>query len=96
MYSLTPACRRVQVGAMKLDETRVRLTDAERAERAAQLQRTMSLLVHASACRSDNCPSSNCSKVKALFSHAVACAQKVTGGCPLCRWVGAGLSVTGG
>lgn len=63
----------------------MRLTQEQQADRQAQLQRTMNLLVHASACSKPNCPSSNCSKVKALFSHAVACQQKVSGGCQLCR-----------
>lgn len=65
----------------------MRLTDAERKDRAAQLQRTMSLLVHASGCSDPRCPSTSCSKVKALFAHAVQCTSKVTGGCQLCRWV---------
>ncbi len=45
----------------------------------------MTLLVHASACDNQACPSTNCNKVKALFKHAVACQQKVQGGCHLCR-----------
>ncbi|KAK9824572.1 hypothetical protein WJX72_011411 [[Myrmecia] bisecta] len=71
--------------ARKIDETRTRMTEEERRERAQSLQRTMNLLVHASACSNPTCPSSNCSKVKALFQHAVSCTRKVTGGCPLCR-----------
>lgn len=63
----------------------MRLTDSERRERQQQLQRTMTLLVHASACDNQNCPSTNCNKVKQLFKHAVACQQKVQGGCHLCR-----------
>ena len=62
------------------------MTEEERNERAAQLQRTMALLVHASACANQNCPSSNCGKVKMLFQHAVSCQRKVTGGCQLCRY----------
>ena len=75
----------LQLSSMRMDETRVRLTDAERKDRAAQLQRTMSLLVHASGCRDPKCRSTSCNKVKALFAHAVSCQAKVTGGCPLCR-----------
>ena len=68
-----------------INELKTRLTDSERRERQQQLQRTMTLLVHASACDNQQCPSSNCNKVKALFKHAVACQQKVQGGCHLCR-----------
>jgi E1A/CREB-binding protein len=69
----------------RFDETRMRLTDADRAARDQALQRTMALLVHASACGNAACPSSNCAKVKALFSHAVSCSVKITGGCAFCR-----------
>lgn len=73
------------LAARRIDETRTRLTDNERQERAQALQRTMSLLVHASACHDPACQSHNCARVKALFRHAVQCQQKVTGGCALCR-----------
>jgi E1A/CREB-binding protein len=72
-------------GAAAFDATRARLTDEQRAERAAQLARTMALLRHASGCTDVGCTSSNCAKVKGLFHHAVACPHKVAGGCPLCR-----------
>ncbi|BDA47644.1 probable histone acetyltransferase HAC1 [Coccomyxa sp. Obi] len=71
--------------ARKIDETRTRMTEEERNERNAQLQRTMALLVHASGCADPDCPSTNCSKVKGLFHHAVSCPLKVAGGCQLCR-----------
>jgi len=57
----------------------------ERQARMLQLQRTMELLVHASACQSPQCQSSNCAKVKTLFQHAFSCTMKATGGCGLCR-----------
>ena len=75
----------LQPHARKIDETRTRMTDEERSERNAQLQRTMALLVHASACANPECPSTNCSKVKSLFHHAVSCHLKVAGGCQFCR-----------
>ena len=77
--------RIVQAHAQKIDETRTRMTEEQRTERNAQLARTMALLVHASGCADPECPSSNCSKVKGLFHHAVSCPQKVAGGCQLCR-----------
>lgn len=74
-----------QAHARKVDETRTRLTDDERRERVNQLQRTLQLVVHASACNNPQCHSTNCKKVKMLFQHAVNCQKKVTGGCSLCR-----------
>ena len=76
---------RLQANVRSVNETQVRLTQEQQVDRAAQLQRTMNLLVHASACTNLNCPSSNCFKVKALFKHAVHCQRKVSGGCQLCR-----------
>jgi E1A/CREB-binding protein len=67
------------------DATRMRLTEEDRAQREQALQRTMALLVHASACNNPKCPSLNCAKVKALFNHAVSCPTKITGGCNYCR-----------
>ena len=75
----------LQAQVRRINELKMRLTDSERRERQQQLQRTMTLLVHASACDNQNCPSTNCNKVKQLFKHAVACQQKVQGGCHLCR-----------
>ena len=76
---------RLQANLRSVNETQVRLTQEQQADRAAQLERIMNLLVHASACSNLNCPSSNCSKVKALFKHAVHCQMKVSGDCQLCR-----------
>ena len=71
-HPLAPHARG-SAGGGAFDETRSRLTEAERAERAAQLARTMALLRHASGCADARCASSNCAKVKALFQHAGAC-----------------------
>ncbi|RMZ56474.1 hypothetical protein APUTEX25_001321, partial [Auxenochlorella protothecoides] len=68
----------------KFDETRSRLTEEERQQRANQLQRTMHMLVHASACSNPACPSSNCAKIKRLFQHAMTCPKKIHGNCQLC------------
>ena len=75
----------LQAQARRIDETRMRLSDQERRDRAQQLQRTMLLLVHASSCKDTNCSSSLCSKVKTLFHHMATCQRKIAGGCPLCR-----------
>lgn len=77
--------RHVQQHARKIDETRTRISEDERRDRAAQLQRTMKLLVHASDCRDKSCASSNCHKIKELYYHANKCTVKVLGGCPACR-----------
>jgi E1A/CREB-binding protein len=61
------------------------MTEEDRRDRAAQIQRTMELLVHATTCRAQNCGSPNCTKVKHLFRHATACPVKAGGGCQLCR-----------
>lgn len=84
-YSHQALCDVVQAQVRGINELKTRLTESERHERQQQLQRTMTLLVHASACDNQACPSTNCNKVKALFKHAVACQQKVQGGCHLCR-----------
>ena len=57
-----------------MDETRQRLTDAEQAARRLQLQRTLALLEHASACNAPTCNSSGCVKVKSLFQREAALA----------------------
>ena len=61
------------------------MTDDDSRDRAAQIQRTMELLVHATSCQVLNCEWSNCTKVKHLFKHAMACQLKAGGGCQLCR-----------
>jgi len=75
----------VQQQARKYDETRMRLTEAERRERNEQLQKTMQLLVHACNCNNPQCGSNSCRKVRQLFQHAVVCQVKVTGGCQMCK-----------
>ena len=75
----------LQAQAHQIDETHICLSDQERQDRAEQLQRTMSLLVHASNCK--GCSSSYCGKVKNLFQHSATCQREISGGCPLCRCV---------
>jgi E1A/CREB-binding protein len=68
-----------------MDETQRRLSEQERQERMQSMQRTMALLVHACNCKNQHCPNPSCAKVKLLFSHAMGCPVRVTGGCALCR-----------
>jgi hypothetical protein len=46
------------------DETRQRLTEQERQERNQQLQKTLTLLVHACSCHDPQCSSTSCRKVR--------------------------------
>eukprot|EP00239_Pterosperma_sp_CCMP1384_P009689 CAMPEP_0197866002 /NCGR_PEP_ID=MMETSP1438-20131217/43976_1 /TAXON_ID=1461541 /ORGANISM="Pterosperma sp., Strain CCMP1384" /LENGTH=1499 /DNA_ID=CAMNT_0043484531 /DNA_START=201 /DNA_END=4700 /DNA_ORIENTATION=- len=61
------------------------MTDQDRRARLANLQRTMALLVHASSCSVQNCPTVDCYKVKTLFKHGMECTRKAGGGCHYCR-----------
>lgn len=72
-------------GGNARDDRGAGMTEEDRRDRAAQIQRTMELLVHATTCRVTNCGSPNCTKVKHLFRHATACQVKAGGGCQLCR-----------
>ena len=65
---------------------RTALSQAERDNRAAQIQRTMELLIHACTCKKGtDCENSNCPKIKHLIQHALTCQVKSNGGCQLCR-----------
>ena len=53
----------LQAQARRIDETRMRLSDQERRDRAQQLQRTKLLLVHAATCQkkiAGGCPLCRC------------------------------------
>lgn len=45
----------------------------------------MKLLLHASGCKNEHCPSANCAKMKALLRHGAQCTQRATNGCPTCK-----------
>lgn len=64
---------------------RTAMSQAERENRAAQIERTMELLIHACNCRDPKCDNSNCPKIKHLLKHAFSCTIKSAGGCQLCR-----------
>ena len=68
-------------------------TKKERAERQRSIQLHMQLLVHASGCTNTECPSSNCSKMKALMTHGATCKLRATGGCHVCRRIWALLQI---
>ncbi|KAF9613184.1 hypothetical protein IFM89_005955 [Coptis chinensis] len=56
-----------------------------RRKRIRKLRKMLDLVVHASQCRSANCPYLNCRKVKGLFKHGQMCRTRATGGCSLCK-----------
>ena len=74
----------VQVGATKEQNAQ---DAAARRERARQIQLHMELLVHASGCDNQACPSANshCGNMKALLKHGATCTMRATGGCHKCR-----------
>ena len=73
----------VQVGATKEQNAQ---DAAARRERARQIQLHMELLVHASGCDNQACPSANshCGNMKALLKHGATCPMRATGGCHIC------------
>ena len=73
----------VQVGATKEQNAQ---DAAARRERVRQIQLHMELLVHASGCDNQACPSANshCGNMKALLKHGATCPMRATGGCHIC------------
>ena len=67
----------ISVGGEIVDEE-----TRKRRERMIRLH--MSLLVHASSCKSKKCKSANCAKMKALLKHGKTC-KKRNKGCAVCR-----------
>jgi hypothetical protein len=63
------------------DETRQRLTEQERQERNQQLQKTLTLLVHACSCHDPQCSSTSCRKVR---QHSPCVLQPVTSSGAVC------------
>jgi len=55
------------------DEMRQRLTEQERQERNQQLQKTLTLLVHACSCHDPQCSSTSCRKVRAEVEPFAPC-----------------------
>ena len=68
-------------------------TKKARQERQRSIQLHMQLLVHASACKNEKCPSANCVKMKALLGHGSKCTLRATGGCHICRRIWALLQI---
>ena len=45
----------------------------------------LQVLLHASKCADNKCPSTSCARVKAMFHHAMSCPVKLAGNCQYCR-----------
>lgn len=43
------------------------------------------VLLHASECVDNKCPSTSCHRVKAMYHHAMNCPTKLSGNCQYCR-----------
>ena len=69
------------------------LTPEQRKERKRSIQLHMTLLLHASTCRSPKCNSANCAKMKGLLKHGSQCKIKAQGGCNICKRIWALLQI---
>jgi len=69
------------------------LTPEQRKERQRSIQLHMTLLLHASTCRSTECSSANCAKMKGLLKHGTQCKIKANGGCNVCKRIWALLQI---
>lgn len=69
------------------------LTPEQRKERQRSIQLHMTLLLHASTCRSAECQSANCAKMKGLLKHGTTCKVKANGGCNVCKRIWALLQI---
>ena len=74
--------------AVETDSTQERasgLTEDERKQRQRKLLMHIQLIEHASRCKSKQCTSTNCQKMKNYLIHAAGCQVKVQGGCKICK-----------
>lgn len=79
--------------AIPVGNAQSNLTPEQRKERQRSIQLHMTLLLHASTCRSTSCASANCAKMKGLLKHGTQCKVKATGGCNVCKRIWALLQI---
>ena len=79
--------------AIPVGNTQSTLTAEQRKERARSIALHMTLLLHASTCRSPTCNSANCAKMKGLLKHGDGCKIKANGGCNVCKRIWALLQI---
>ena len=54
-------------------------------QRRLSIQRCIDSLVHATHCRTPNCPKPSCMKMKRVVEHTKTCKRKSNNGCPICK-----------
>jgi len=79
--------------AIPVGSTQSTLTAEQRKERQRSIALHMTLLLHASTCRSTKCNSANCAKMKGLLKHGAGCKVKANGGCNVCKRIWALLQI---
>jgi hypothetical protein len=82
-----------QLQAIPVGNQQSTLTAEQRKERARSIALHMTLLLHASTCRSTTCNSANCAKMKGLLNHGASCKIKAHGGCNVCKRIWALLQI---
>ena len=82
-----------QLQAIPVGNQQSTLTAEQRKERARSIALHMTLLLHASTCRSPSCTSANCAKMKGLLKHGDGCKIKANGGCNVCKRIWALLQI---
>jgi len=82
-----------QLQAIPVGAQQSTLTPEQRKERQRSIALHMTLLLHASTCRSVKCTSANCAKMKGLLKHGAGCKVKANGGCNVCKRIWALLQI---
>lgn len=82
-----------QLQAIPVGSQQSTLTPEQRKERQRSIALHMTLLLHASTCRSSKCTSANCAKMKGLLKHGAGCKIKANGGCNVCKRIWALLQI---
>eukprot|EP00571_Detonula_confervacea_P015865 CAMPEP_0172301040 /NCGR_PEP_ID=MMETSP1058-20130122/3011_1 /TAXON_ID=83371 /ORGANISM="Detonula confervacea, Strain CCMP 353" /LENGTH=1734 /DNA_ID=CAMNT_0013011029 /DNA_START=299 /DNA_END=5503 /DNA_ORIENTATION=+ len=82
-----------QLQAIPVGAQQSTLTAEQRKERQRSIALHMTLLLHASTCRSVKCTSANCAKMKGLLKHGAGCKVKANGGCNVCKRIWALLQI---
>ena len=82
-----------QLQAIPVGSQQSTLTPEQRKERQRSIALHMTLLLHASTCRSPKCSSANCAKMKGLLKHGAGCKIKANGGCNVCKRIWALLQI---
>lgn len=82
-----------QLQAIPVGNQQSTLTPEQRKERQRSIALHMTLLLHASTCRSAKCTSANCAKMKGLLKHGAGCKVKANGGCNVCKRIWALLQI---